>query len=91
MRGSNKEDVKVLKINHPNSSVRHVPVLSGHAWFGRGRTSCLYAGDTQGGHVYEVESPNDSLIEGSYKDYIVSSIFANDFKFDRFRHNGNCE
>ncbi len=89
MRGSHSriDDVNVLKINHPNSLVRFVPVWSGHVWFDhKGRTSCLFAGDTQGGHVYEVESPNDSLIEGSYKDYIVSSIFANDFIFNKFQY-----
>lgn len=86
----NKDDIKVLEINHPDSSLRYVPVWSGPFWSGVGHGFCLYAGNNQGGNVFEVERPNDSLIEGSYKDYIVSSIFASDFKFNRFLY-GNCE
>lgn len=80
------KEVKVLEIQHPDARIRHVPVWVGPLWSGKGHTTCLYGGDTQGGHIYEVESPNDSLIEGEYTDYIVSSIFAKDFKFNRFSH-----
>ena len=31
----------------------------------------LYVGSRQAGSINEVESPNDPVIEGQYKDYIV--------------------
>ena len=83
---SSNDDMRVLEIHHPDSAPRRVPARLGPLWFGAGQAQCLYAGDTQGGLVYEVESPNDSLIEGSYKEYIISSIFGRDFKFNRFEH-----
>ncbi len=46
---------------------------------------CLYAGDRQGGPIYEVIEPNDPVLDGSYKDYIVPSVFSEkDFAFGLF-------
>ncbi len=46
---------------------------------------CLYAGDRQGGAIYEVIEPNDPVVEGSYKDYIVPSAFSEkDYVFGLF-------
>ena len=45
---------------------------------------CLYAGNRQSGptgDIPENESPNDSVIEGEYSDYIVSADFATDCLF----------
>ena len=45
---------------------------------------CLYAGNRQSGPTMDIpedESPNDSVIEGEYTDYIVSGEFANDCLF----------
>ena len=50
----------------------------------RTRKPCLYSGNRQGGPIGDIpvdESPNGSVIEGDYMDYIVTSIFANDCKF----------
>ena len=48
------------------------------------RTPCFYAGNVQGGPIYEVEDPNDSVIEGEYKDYIVGGAFETEYTYDRF-------
>ena len=45
---------------------------------------CLYVGDSQSDRIYEIEYPNDRVIEGLYTDYIVSGSFAEDFPFGLF-------
>lgn len=52
---------------------------------------CLYVGNRQGGPLYEIEKPNDRVIEGSsYKNYIVPGLFnENDYLFGRF-DNSRC-
>ena len=51
---------------------------------------CLYVGNGQGGPSAEFDSDTlkDSVIEGRYKDYIVSSMFETDFAYNRIQ--GNC-
>lgn len=46
---------------------------------------CLYVGDSQSFSVYEIETPNDAVIEGVYTDYIVSSGFDDSFEFGIFQ------
>ena len=48
---------------------------------------CLYAGSRQGGPVYEVEDPNDPLIEGRYYNYIVDGPFATQYQYSHFEEN----
>ena len=48
------------------------------------REICFYAGNIQGGPVREIDDPNDSVIQGSYKDYSVRSLFATDFVYSQF-------
>ena len=45
---------------------------------------CLYVGDSQAGPVGAHVDPDDSVIEGTYQNYEVSSIFSSDFVFSRF-------
>ena len=46
---------------------------------------CLYAGDRQGGPIFEVTDPNDPVIEEGYKDYVVPGVFSEkDYKFGLF-------
>ncbi len=46
---------------------------------------CLYAGNRQGGPISEVSNPNNPVIEGSYKDYFVPSVFSEEnYKFRLF-------
>ena len=51
---------------------------------------CLYVGNSQAGPLGETVDPgvNDAVIEGTYKDYVVSSMFSPSFTYSRF--NMNC-
>ena len=48
------------------------------------RMSCLYAGNQNGGTVYEAADAHDPLIEGEYKDYITGGPFSTVFSFTQF-------
>ena len=45
---------------------------------------CYYAGNSQAGKVAGDPAVNDPVIEGSYADYKVDSLFATDFKYSHF-------
>ena len=45
---------------------------------------CFYVGNRQGGTIREVEDPNDSVIEGSYADYMTAGDFSTEFTFSHF-------
>uniref|UniRef100_A0A1X7VGN5 VWFD domain-containing protein n=1 Tax=Amphimedon queenslandica TaxID=400682 RepID=A0A1X7VGN5_AMPQE len=47
---------------------------------------CLYVGSSQGGKLKDIPGPSDSVIEGSYIDYLVPGLLATDFKFSRFKN-----
>ena len=46
--------------------------------------SCLYAGNQNGGTVFEIADPHDSLIEGEYNDYRIGGPFSTEFTFTQF-------
>ena len=47
---------------------------------------CLYAGNSNGGPIYTVEDPNDSVIEGKYLRYLVPDLFSEEgFGYGLFR------
>lgn len=48
------------------------------------REICFYAGSIQGGPVREITEPNDPVIQGSYRDYSVASLFDTDFVYSQF-------
>ena len=55
------------------------------------KSPCLYVGNSQGGPIYEVEDPNDPIIEGDYNKYIVDDLFSEDnFAYGMFDEN-NCQ
>ena len=46
---------------------------------------CLYVGNKQSGPVFEVQSPNDPVIQNFYGDYLVKDPFQEvDYKFGMF-------
>ena len=50
---------------------------------------CLYAGNRQAGPIYEIQEPNDPVIEGRYNEYMVDSAFSEDkYSFGLFNENG---
>ena len=78
-------DPFVVSVTHPvdNITRRFVANREDFTWDLR-PTTCLYAGNRQGGKIAEVESPNDPVIQGEYKDYKVSDAFATDFAYAQF-------
>ena len=45
---------------------------------------CLFTGNRQGGATNAFSDPNDSVIQGSLDDYIVSNLFDSNFTFSTF-------
>ena len=47
---------------------------------------CLYVGNAQGGPSFEVEDPNDSVVEGYYREYIIEGgdLFETEYKYNQF-------
>ena len=54
----------------------------------RTREPCLYVGNAQAGPSFEVPDPNDSVIEGYYRDYILQgedeNLFATGYTYSQF-------
>ena len=77
-------DYYIVSVMHPSSVERKfVGNYYGVTWDFEKR-SCLYSGNSQGGPIREVDSPNDSVIEGYIGDYEVSGLFDTQFKYSAF-------
>ncbi len=74
----------VVSVSHPDDTTRSFVACREPFTWDLQRVTCLYAGNRQGGSVYEFESPNDPVIQGTYMDYLVSDAFATSFRFSRF-------
>ena len=48
---------------------------------------CFFAGNYQGGAIYEITDPGGTVIEGSFRDYRVDSLFSTDFVYSQFGSN----
>ena len=57
-----------------------------HLKWDKSREDCLYVGNAQGGPTSEFDDPNDSVIEGHYRDYIIESgdLFETTYKYNKF-------
>ena len=82
--GTPVEDRYIINFTRPGSEPR---VFTGFfyplTWdFKEG--PCLYVGNRQAGPIAEVDDPNDSVIEGTYSDYLVAGAFVTDFEFGLF-------
>ncbi|XP_064385443.1 uncharacterized protein LOC135334236 isoform X4 [Halichondria panicea] len=83
--GSTRDDTYILTVNYPNTFPRRfVTFLHSPTWDRRGKEYCLYGGNRQGGGILEIESPNDPIIQGRYRDYIVGEQFGVDFVYSHF-------
>ncbi len=77
-----------ITVTHPDfSGTRSFTGLLSDVNWEFQRTPCFYAGNQQGGPIYEVEEPNDSVIEGEYDSYRVNGPFETDYVFSRFDSN----
>ena len=79
------QNAYIITFTHPDAPGprRFVGVLSRWTWEKRYEL-CLYVGNRQAGPLYEVETPNDPVIEGVYTDYHVTSLFGTEYKFSHF-------
>ena len=57
-----------------------------HLKWDKTREDCVYVGNAQGGPSFEVLDPNDSVIQGRYRDYILSSgdLFETSYTYSEF-------
>ena len=85
------EDIYVVKVQPKSGPARSFLGEFYHLTWDKSREPCLYVGTGQGGPTYEVEDPNDSVIEGHYRDYIIDNgdLFETTYKYVRFDE-GRC-
>ena len=50
----------------------------------KSKRTCFYAGNSQGGRSGELKAADDSVIEGRYSDYRVSSLYAHEYTYAEF-------
>ena len=81
MNGETTENYFEVTVRYPGSDERRFVALRLSVTWEFEKKPCLYVGNSQAGPLGEVVDPNDSVIEGTYKDYIVDSIFSPVFKF----------
>ena len=57
-----------------------------HLKWDKTREPCVYVGNAQGGASYEVLDPNDSVIEGRYRDYFIDDdeLFGTSYDYSQF-------
>lgn len=72
-----------VTVSAPGSTRRFFAWKAPRTWDKKTR-SCLYSGSIQGGKLYEVTSLSDSVIQGRYNEYEVSSLFDPDYKYKMF-------
>ena len=87
--GENREDDFEVTVRYPGKEARMFVGLRSSVTWSWERKPCLYVGNTQAGPLAEVVDPNDSVIEGTYNDYVVESIFSPILKFAHIDNN-NC-
>ena len=78
-------DYYVLTMSPPLSKKRSFVAEYDYYTWDYTISPCFYAGNRQGGPLREVQDgPNDSPIQGYYRDYIVFSLFDTTPKYNRF-------
>lgn len=79
----------VVRVDHADDPPREfVAELFQRTW-DKSSKPCLYAGDGQGGRILGPVTPNDPVIAGTYRDYRVSSLFDNNFIYNKLEQR-NC-
>lgn len=87
--GKNRTNDYVITVKHPDSEPRSFVGLRHEITWESEMRVCYYVGDRQAGKLGGVSEPNDSVIEGSYRDYRVDSLFATNFTYTHF-NNERC-
>ena len=78
-----------MNVKHPQAQLRSFLADHYNLVWDESFKPCLYAGSSQGGSISDVE-PNDPVIEGSYHEYEVNSLFDHQFKYNRLNRNEDC-
>ena len=79
-----------ITVSHPDSDPRSfVGLLYDLSWELENKR-CFYVGNRQGGPSGEPKLPEDSVIEGSYQDYITDGPFETSFEYSVFTHAAEC-
>ena len=80
--------ISVPSVTTPGESRHFIAELHHRTW-DKTPEQCYYTGDSQGGHSGLVVSPDDSVIEGNYKEYILDGLFATDYRYGQYEEE-NC-
>ena len=74
-------------VNPDDSSARSfIAEVYSRTWDKR-QESCLYAGNSQGGSYSEIQDPSlpaDSVIQGSFRDYRTTGLYATQWTYSKF-------
>ena len=84
---SSRGDDYTVTVNHPGSPPRSFVGIRYSVTWEFEKRPCIYVGNSQAGPIDEVDTPNDSVIEGEYTEYEVASMFATSFKYSHFEDN----
>ena len=87
---SSAEDGVFVDINDIDASnYRHIPARKYFLTWDHFHQTCYYVGNSQGGPE-KSRNQEESVIEGSYKDYETSGLFDTDFLYEQFE-DGICK
>lgn len=85
---SESNRVYIVTVDPESSPARSFLGHFYHLKWDKTRETCLYVGNAQGGPSFEVMDPNDSVIEGRYRDYILQggdgNLFETDYTYSQF-------
>ena len=89
--GTDPSRVYVVRVAPESSPARSFLGHIYHLKWDKSREPCLYVGNAQGGPSFEVPDPNDSVIEGRYRDYILQggdgNLFETSYTYSQFEEN----
>lgn len=85
--GVARPDDYYITIYHPDSAPRSFVGLKTNVTWEFESKTCYYVGNQQAGRLAEV--PGGPIVEGTYEDYRVTSLFATSYLYSRFIE-ANC-
>lgn len=89
LTADNRVTPYIVRVDHQDDPPREfVAELFQRTWE-KSMKPCLYAGDGQGGRLFEPVTPNDPVIAGTFRDYAVSDLFGSDFIYNKLQQR-NC-
>ena len=81
---TNNDGNLYVDINKPSdNNYHHIPARKYSMTWDHHHKTCYYVGNSQGGPE-KSRDQLESVIEGSYKDYMTNTLFDTNFKFAKF-------